>query len=321
MSSQRRKVTFKNKEGIELSGLMEVATQEHKGYALFAHCFTCGKDINSASRIARALANNGISVLRFDFTGLGNSDGDFANTNFSSNVEDLISAAEFLSEEFEPPSILIGHSLGGTAVLSAASQLPYIKALITIGSPAEPDHVAHNFGDSIDIIEERGIAEVSLAGRKFTIKKQFLDDIREHSVLDKVRKLKCAKLFFHSPVDATVNIRQAAKIYEAAVHPKSFVSLDNADHLVRKSADAEYIADTITAWIKRYIGDTQEAEQTQQSGSQPRFSCGERTSVSLALYIAMIMPGLPMSRHPLVATTSAPILMSICLQHWEHVPL
>ncbi len=259
MRSQRKKVTFRNQEGIELAGLMELTQGELKGVALFAHCFTCGKDINSASRIARALANRGIAVLRFDFTGLGSSDGDFGNTNFSSNVEDLISAADYLAAEYQTPAILIGHSLGGTAVLSAAAELSDVKAVVTIGSPAEPDHVAHQFGNSIQLIEEQGVAEVNLAGRKFTIKKHFLEDIREHSVLEKVKKLKCAKLFFHSPVDAIVNIEQAAKIYQAAHHPKSFVSLDNADHLLMKSADAEYVADTLSAWVKRYLPALNEA--------------------------------------------------------------
>lgn len=205
-----------------------------QAYALFAHCFTCGKDTAAASRISRALTRDGIAVLRFDFTGLGNSDGDFANTNFSSNVQDLVAAAEFLAGDFEAPQLLIGHSLGGAAVLAAAASLNSVKAVVTIGAPHAAEHVVHNFGASLDDIRQKGEADVDLAGRTFKIKKQFVDDLESFQLAD-LGKLRKALLVMHSPLDATVGISEAELIYKAAKHPKSFVSLDDADHLLKKS--------------------------------------------------------------------------------------
>ena len=225
----RRKVEFQS-DGVTLSGALEMPESGVRAYALFAHCFTCGKDTAAASRISRALTRDGIAVLRFDFTGLGNSDGDFANTNFSSNVQDLIAAAEFLSNEFEAPQLLIGHSLGGAAVLAAASSLPSIKAIVTIGAPHKADHVVHNFQASLDEIRDKGEADVNLAGRTFKIKKQFVDDLENFATED-LGKLRKALLVMHSPLDDTVGIAEAELIYKAAKHPKSFVSLDRADHL------------------------------------------------------------------------------------------
>lgn len=252
-SSQRQRVKFQNQNGNELAGLLELPASTPLGYVLFAHCFTCGKDISSASRIARALAAKGYAVLRFDFTGLGSSDGDFANTNFSSNVEDLVAAASFLREELAAPDILIGHSLGGAAVLAAAEQIPESKSVVTIGAPATPAHVIHNFEGHLDKIEKQGLAEVNLGGRPFTIKQQFVEDLKEQSQEERVKNLKRSLLIFHSPTDATVSIDEAAKIYSWAKHPKSFVSLHGADHLLTKQVDAEYVADTIVAWVKRYL--------------------------------------------------------------------
>jgi len=259
-SFMRQKVEFKSGEHT-LSGLLESPASEVKFYALFAHCFTCGKDVAAASRISRALMAKGIAVLRFDFTGLGNSDGDFANTNFSSNVEDLIAAADFLRKEYQAPKLLIGHSLGGAAVLGVAQKVPESSAVVTIGAPSDAAHVAHNFAAHINEIEENGEAEVSLAGRPFKIQKQFLDDITTYGN-GHIRQLKKALLVMHSPIDNTVSIKEAETIYQTALHPKSFVSLDNADHLLSSKKDAEYAADVIAAWAGRYVESDTKAYQS-----------------------------------------------------------
>lgn len=255
----RRKVEFTNGSNM-LSGLLETPESNIKFYALFAHCFTCGKDIAAASRISRALTAKGIAVLRFDFTGLGNSDGDFANTNFSSNVQDLIAAADFLREEYSPPKLLIGHSLGGAAVLAAAHKVPESAGVVTIGAPSDAAHVSHNFSGQICDIEQSGEAEVNLAGRKFTIQKQFLDDINTYGTKH-ISELNKALLVLHSPIDTFVAITEAEKIYRAALHPKSFVSLDNADHLLNNKADSEYAAEVIAAWSSRYVPSDTETYQ------------------------------------------------------------
>ena len=249
------KLEFENSNGEKLAGLLELPERvgDVSSFALFAHCFTCGKDIAAASRISRALATRGIAVLRFDFTGLGNSDGDFANTNFSSNIEDLILAARALEENYRAPQILIGHSLGGAAVLGAAAKLDSVKAVVTIGAPATAQHVAHLFKEKADQIQEQGEAVVALGAREFSIKKQFLDDIDRYSSTESIRDLGAALLVFHSPVDTIVSIDEAASIYQAARHPKSFISLDQADHLLSKADDAEYVALTIASWASRYL--------------------------------------------------------------------
>lgn len=247
----RQKVEFSSAQHT-LAGLLETPDSPPKCYALFAHCFTCGKDIAAASRIARALTQQGIAVLRFDFTGLGNSDGDFSNTNFSSNLQDLTAATEFLRSEYEAPQILIGHSLGGAAVLAMAGQVAECKAVVTIGAPHMAEHVVHNFSAALDEIQQTGEAKVKLGLREFNIKKQFLDDLEAFDDAH-ISQLKKALLVMHSPIDATVNIQEAEKIYKAAKHPKSFVSLNQADHLVSKTQDANYIANTIAAWVAMYI--------------------------------------------------------------------
>lgn len=259
----RQKIEFTSGNN-KLSGLLETPESNIRFYALFAHCFTCSKDVAAASRISRALTAKGVAVLRFDFTGLGNSDGDFANTNFSSNIQDLIAAADFLREGYQAPKLLIGHSLGGAAVLGVAQSVPESVAVVTIGAPSDAAHVAHNFAAHIDDINEKGEAEVSLAGRHFTIQKQFLDDINSYGNAH-ISKLKKALLVMHSPIDKTVSIKEAEKIYQAALHPKSFVSLDNADHLLTKKADAEYAADVIATWANRYIVSDQETYQSSVS--------------------------------------------------------
>ncbi|WP_407729175.1 alpha/beta hydrolase family protein [Pseudomonas helleri] len=249
---KKQKITFQNPQGISLSGLLE-APDAPSAYALFAHCFTCGKDIKAAARISKALVDNNVAVLRFDFTGLGGSDGDFSNSNFSSNVADLLAAADFLRTTHQAPSILIGHSLGGAAVISAAKHIPEAKGVVTIGAPAEAAHVMKQFRRDVDAIRDIGEFKVTLAGREFTIKKQFLDDIESQQQDQNIANLQRALLIFHSPVDNVVSIEQAQKIYLKAKHPKSFISLDSADHLLTNSKDASYVASCITAWSSRYL--------------------------------------------------------------------
>lgn len=252
----REKFEFDNGRGERLAGLLETpdaGRAEDWRYAVFAHCFTCGKDVAAAGRISRALAARGIAVLRFDFTGLGNSDGDFANTNFSSNIQDLIAAAEALGREHRAPSLLVGHSLGGAAVLAAAHALPEVKAIATIAAPATPDHVEHLFADAHETIRREGEARVRIGLRDFSIRRQFLDDLAAHASERHIHALRRALLILHSPVDAIVPIGEAARIYDAAQHPKSFISLDKADHLLGKPADAEYVATTLAAWAGRYL--------------------------------------------------------------------
>ena len=260
----RTKVEFPS-QGQKLAGLLETPEQAIRAYVLFAHCFTCGKDIAAASRISRFLVQHGFAVFRFDFTGLGNSDGDFANTNFSSNTEDLIAAAYFLEQNYQAPQLLIGHSLGGAAVLAMADKLPAVKAVVTIGAPFEASHVMHNFNAHLDTIDTDGQAQVNLGPRKFTIKKQFLDDLRNQTT-DHIKQLDKALLVMHSPIDLTVDISDAEKIYKAAMHPKSFVSLDSADHLLTKPIDSEYVAQTISGWASRYIPELKTETPTLEKG-------------------------------------------------------
>lgn len=249
----RDKVTFTNDRGETLAGLLERPEGKPKAYALFAHCFTCSKNVGAASRISRALAAQGFAVLRFDFTGLGNSEGDFANTNFSSNVSDLVYAARHMQAHYGPVELLIGHSLGGAAVLAAAGELPESKALATIGAPSDPGHVRRLLRDHIDDIRAKGEATVELAGRRFTVKRQFLDDLGGQMLTTRVARLRKALLVMHSPVDEIVDVDEASKIFLAAKHPKSFVSLDHADHLLNDPRDARFVADVTAAWAGRYL--------------------------------------------------------------------
>lgn len=236
-----------------LAGRLERPAGPLLATAIFAHCFTCSKDISAAKRIATRLASMGIAVLRFDFTGLGASEGDFADTSFTSNVDDLHAAAKALTAAGMAPSMLIGHSLGGAAVLKAAADMSGIKAVVTIGAPFDPGHVVHNFAMHLDEINEKGKAEVSLAGRPFTIGKDFIEDVSKASLTKAVGNLHAALLILHAPLDETVGIENATQIYTAAKHPKSFVTLDGADHLVSRSEDAAYAADTIATWARRYL--------------------------------------------------------------------
>ena len=253
------KFTFPGADGQQLAARFDRPRGRAHAVALFAHCFTCTKDIYAASRIAGGLAARGIAVLRFDFTGLGHSEGEFANTNFSSNVDDLVAAADHLRSAYEAPKIVIGHSLGGAAVLAAAGRIPEAVAVATIGAPAEPAHVQHLFQAARPDIEARGEAEVLLAGRPFTIKKQFLEDIAATRLEAAIAGLRKALLVFHAPRDQTVGIENAGRIFTAAKHPKSFVSLDDADHLLSRHQDAAYVAEVLAAWAGRYLGREDEA--------------------------------------------------------------
>jgi len=245
--------TFAGHGGHDLAARLDLPDGPHLATAIFAHCFTCSKDIHAARRIAGRLAMMGIAVLRFDFTGLGHSDGEFENTHFTSNVEDLILAAKALSARGMSPQMLIGHSLGGAAVLKAASQIPGIHAVVTIGAPFDPSHVAHTFADALPAIRRDGSAEVSLGGRPFRIGQTFVDDISQGSLAQAIGGLKAALLVLHAPRDEMVGIDNATEIFRAAKHPKSFVTLDTADHLITRAADADYAAGVIAAWVTRYL--------------------------------------------------------------------
>ncbi|MEX0386382.1 bifunctional alpha/beta hydrolase/OsmC family protein [Spiribacter onubensis] len=248
-----RKITFKGHSGDTLNARLDLPDGPARAAALFAHCFTCSKDIPATRRIAGRLAAQGIAVLRFDFTGLGHSEGEFENTNFTSNVEDLCRAADFLRENVATPQLLIGHSLGGSAVIKAAPQIDGVRAVVTIGAPADPGHVSKHFAEQLDAIREHGEAQVDLAGRPFTIRRQFLDDITEARLDEALKQMHAALLVLHSPQDTTVGIRNAAEIFQGAMHPKSFITLDDADHLITRAEDADYAADVIGAWSTRYL--------------------------------------------------------------------
>jgi putative redox protein len=237
---------------------------EPTAYALFAHCFTCGKDIRAAKVIAERLAACGIAVLRFDFTGLGGSEGEFANSHFSSNVNDLVAAADHLRKTRQAPALLIGHSLGGAAVLAAAHHIEEARAVVTIAAPCDPAHVTGLFKDHVEAIKEHGEVEVALAGRPFRIRREFIDDVAEQKLRDCLANLRKALLIFHSPTDDLVGIENASRIFTAAKHPKSFVSLSGADHLLSKKSDARYVANVIAAWAERYL-DAPETVQKAES--------------------------------------------------------
>jgi putative redox protein len=249
---QQIRIEFPNADGEVLSAALAMPDRETPvGFVLFAHCFTCGKNIAAASRISRALTAHGFAVLRFDFTGLGNSEGDFANTNFSSNVEDLLAAADFLRSSYSAPVLMIGHSLGGAAVLAAADRVPECRAVCTIGAPATPGHLLQKLKP--DSSANPSTYTIQVGERSFPIRQQFVEDLSEDQVSEKLTKLKRALLVIHAPLDNVVSIDEAGKIFQQAKHPKSFVSLDGGDHLVSRAEDAEYVADVISAWVKRYI--------------------------------------------------------------------
>lgn len=274
-------VRFTNDRGDELAARLDTPPEkEPDAYALFAHCFTCSKDLQALGAISRALNRQNIGVLRFDFTGLGESDGDFADTNFSSNVEDLVAASQFLEEHHEAPRVLLGHSLGGAAVLQAAHQIPSAQAVATIASPYDPEHVTRMLDDALEEIKSSGEARITLEGRSFTIRKQFLEDLAATKMEETIRTLDRPLLLFHSPLDETVGVDNAARIFDAAKHPKSFVSLDDADHLLGDVHDAEYVGSVLGAWTRKYI-DLDTLESTSSEGQVVTHTEGEyRTEIS-----------------------------------------
>jgi uncharacterized OsmC-like protein/alpha/beta superfamily hydrolase len=251
-SPTTERVVFTGSQGDQLAARLELPVGVPRAFALFAHCFTCSKDAVAASRIARALTSSGIAVLRFDFTGLGQSGGDFANSNFSSNIGDLVRAADYLRTNFQAPSLLIGHSLGGAAVLAAASRIPETAAVVTLGAPADPHHVVQLLGDDLTAIERDGVAELDLGGRPFRIQLQFLRDIEMQPQAERIAALGAALLVIHSPVDDTISVDNARIIFDAARHPKSFVAIDGANHLLTNKDDATYVAGIIGHWASRY---------------------------------------------------------------------
>ena len=263
---QSSRLTFPGSSGTPLDARYDHPVGPVHATALFAHCFTCSKDLAAASRISRALAHRGLGVLRFDFTGLGHSGGEFENTGFSSNLDDLVRAADHLRATHRAPSLLIGHSLGGTAMLAAAERIPEATAVVTIGAPSSPAHVARLFTSAIDAIRRDGVAEVELGGRRFRIRREMVEDLEAHPLAQRIAALRKALLVMHAPFDATVSIDNASEIFLAAKHPKSFVSLDGADHLLTHRADAEYAADVIAAWAGRYLPPVPEDDRRTEPG-------------------------------------------------------
>ena len=255
MPTQSRPIQFAGAAGETLAGVLELPAGPPRAHALFAHCFTCSKDIAAAVRVARALAEQGYGVLRFDFTGLGESEGDFAQTGFSSNVADLVAAAEHMASEGRAPALLVGHSLGGAAVLAAAPRIASVEAVATLAAPSDPQHVEHLLSASLETIQREGQAEVAIGGRPFTVRREFLEDVEGAKLETALKDLGAALLVMHSPVDKVVGIDHARRIYQAARGPKSFVSLDDADHLLSKRADARYAAGVLAAWASRYVPD------------------------------------------------------------------
>jgi uncharacterized OsmC-like protein/alpha/beta superfamily hydrolase len=248
------RLNFKNKSGYELSARLYLPLDEPpRFYAIFAHCFTCSKNFKAVSNISNTLSQLGIAVLSFDFTGLGNSEGDFEETGFSSNVDDLLAAADFLGKNYEEPMLLVGHSLGGSAVIFAAAELEYVEAVVTIGSPANPKHVKKLFESDLETIKKEGSAKINIGGRSFRIKKDFVEDLESKNLPDLISGMRKAFLFLHSPQDKIVDISNAAELYQNAHHPKSFVSLDGADHLLSDENESKYAGEVISTWSKKYL--------------------------------------------------------------------
>lgn len=253
------KVSFRNRDDHSLSAKLELPMLPKPiGYAIFAHVFTGSKNLKASRIISKALNMEGFAVLRFDFTGLGESEGEFSNTNFSSNVMDLMAAADFLEENYMAPSLIVGHSLGGSASIFAGSKIDSIKAIATIGSPFDPEHVTHLLHEKIDEIQKFGEASVNIQGRDFIVKKQFIDDLRNQDMLEILSNLRKAILVLHSPQDRVVEIENAANLYKNAMHPKSFVTLNGANHMLTNKDDAYYTGEVIASWAKRYIPEIEE---------------------------------------------------------------
>jgi uncharacterized OsmC-like protein/esterase/lipase len=286
-----QKLMFSSTDGVKLSAQVDLPVDGRPvAFALFAHCFTCNKTLRAVNYISRELTRAGLGVFRFDFTGLGASEGEFSETNFTSNVLDLIAAARFMQQEYAAPAILIGHSLGGSAVLKAAHEMPSVRAVATIGSPYDPAHVLQHFAEEEATIEQQGSAEITLAGRSFTFRKQFIDDLRRTRPGEYIKNLNRALMVFHSPIDETVDIDNAREIFQAARHPKSFCSLDQADHLLTNRRDATYVGSVIAAWAEKYIGveqqepmaptDTQVSVRTEQGSFYTEIRSGHHTLIA-----------------------------------------
>lgn len=269
-ASASKRVEFVGSQGNQLAARLELPLGEARAYAIFAHCFSCSKDVFAASRIARALAASGIAVLRFDFTGLGESEGDFSNTNFTSNIDDVVRAADFLRTNYAAPRILIGHSLGGAAVLAAAHRIPEVRAVTTVAAPADPGHVVNLMKDDIATIRAQGFAHVHLGGKTFTVKEQFLDDIAQQPQMERIRDLGVPLLVMHSPEDRIVSIDDAHLLFDHAMYPKTFVALDGADHLLTRRVDSEFAAAVITTWASRYAFDVGSAPVAETPRSKPK---------------------------------------------------
>jgi len=275
MAVRSESVNFTGAQGDRLAARIDRPAGAARGFALFAHCFTCSKDLAAARGIARGLAGRGIAVLRFDFTGLGHSDGEFANTSFVSNIDDLVAAADWLRAEHRAPTLLIGHSLGGAAVLAAAERIPEVTGVATIGAPADPAHVVHNFADRVAAIERDGEAEVELAGRRFRVGKAFLDTLRDSALEAVVGRLRRDLLILHAPLDQNVGIDNAGRLFAAARHPKSFVSLAGADHLLTRSEDAAYVAAILSGWAERLLPPVELAPIAVEAGEVAVVDAGE----------------------------------------------
>jgi putative redox protein len=279
------RVDFPGSQGHALAGRLDTPDGAPRAWALFAHCFTCSKDTKAAAYIARALADAGFGVLRFDFTGLGGSGGDFSNTHFSSNVDDLVAAADWLRAHHGQPALLVGHSLGGAAVLAAAHRIADARAVATVGAPCDPAHVTHQFGSDLPVIEREGQALVKLAGREFTIRRSFIDDVSGQPQAARIRALRRPLLVLHAPGDNVVPIDNARHLFEAALHPKSFVSLDGADHLLTRAADAQYAAGLIAAWAARYLPEAPEPPPSQAVLEHGTVRVSERGTGAFAVSI------------------------------------
>lgn len=273
-----RKVSFPGASGAPLAARLDMPEGRVKGFAVFAHCFTCSKDSKAAAYIARAMAENGFGVLRFDFTGLGGSGGEFGNTGFTSNVDDLLAAVSYLRTEHRAPALLIGHSLGGAAALAAAGRVDECKAVVSIGAPFDPEHVRHQFDGDLELIKKQGVASVSIAGRSFNVSQAFVDDLSGQPQQERIRNLKKALLIMHAATDRIVGVDNARRIFQAAMHPKSFVSLDNADHLLNKESDARYVANVLATWAARYVDSPVSDDETKNVGSEPALAGQVRVS-------------------------------------------
>lgn len=266
MQQTSMRLEFDGYSGARLAARLDLPNGALRAYALFAHCFTCSKDLAAVRHIAAELARSGIAILRFDFTGLGSSEGEFASTNFSSNIADLVAAAAYLRTHFQAPEILIGHSLGGAAVLAAAKKIPEVRAVATIGAPSSVSHVLSRLGEGLAAIESDGEATVEISGRRFNLSRQFVDDVQGTRLRDDIASMRKPLLVLHSPVDELVGIDNATEIFMAAKHPKSFISLDHSDHLLSKPTDAVYVAKAIVGWLARYLAPdlAQGADATQR---------------------------------------------------------